>query len=180
MSTSDEQIKRPEKALNEKSTEREKPIVAVEKSKDTIPPPKDGPAASTDATATLKMYVDIVNSEKQAIWARHATMVVGNSLILNAIKQVKLEETLENTYRFFNFMGLLLCIVWLAIVCFGWRRCYQFMMDAKKLPACGAPNPFNEFPKFEYWILDPIFICAICVVAIFASMYAFGLYPFCR
>lgn len=38
-----------------------------------------------DAMAALKLYVDLANSERQAIWARTAAMLVGNSFIINAI-----------------------------------------------------------------------------------------------
>ena len=52
----------------------------------THPPP---PPTTNDYLAALKFYVDLANSEKQAIWARHATMVVGNSLLINAIETEK-------------------------------------------------------------------------------------------
>ena len=57
--------------------------------------------------AVLKLYVELVNSERQAIWARYATMVVGNSLIFNAIKPgVRTSETVNLPY---NAGGNLLC-----------------------------------------------------------------------
>ena len=40
-------------------------------------PPEARTPSLNEYLAVLKMHVDIANSEKQAIWARHATMLVG-------------------------------------------------------------------------------------------------------
>jgi len=72
----------------------------------TDPPPE--PPGADDSLAALKSYVDLANSEKQAIWARHATMVVGNSLLINAVRDPQLSPVLN---VILSFAGLFLCIL---------------------------------------------------------------------
>jgi hypothetical protein len=37
------------------------------------------PARAIDPQTILKIYVDLLNSERQAIWARNGAMLIGNS-----------------------------------------------------------------------------------------------------
>ena len=37
---------------------------------------------SPDEIAVLQAYVDLINSEREAIWARHNALLVANSLII--------------------------------------------------------------------------------------------------
>jgi hypothetical protein len=43
------------------------------------------PAASSEELAVFQTYVDLVNSERATMWARHNAMLVANSLILSAL-----------------------------------------------------------------------------------------------
>jgi hypothetical protein len=78
---------------------------------DSTSSPNRGLESATDRMVVLKLYVDLVNSERQAIWARYAAMVVGNSLIFNAISSAvnpggRTSETVKLPY---NAAGILLC-----------------------------------------------------------------------
>ena len=40
--------------------------------------------SSPDEIAVLQAYIDLINSEREAIWARHNALLVANSLIIGA------------------------------------------------------------------------------------------------
>ena len=44
---------------------------------------EDG-ASSPDEIAVLQAYVDLINSERETIWARHNALLLANSLIVGA------------------------------------------------------------------------------------------------
>ena len=72
----------------------------------------------SERLAALKMHVDVANGEKQAIWTRHATMLVGNSIIVQAL--VRPERIDHHTALLLNIGGLVLCIAWGAMTWVGW------------------------------------------------------------
>jgi hypothetical protein len=43
------------------------------------------PADLPDKAALFQAYVDLINSERETIWARHNALLVANSLIVGAI-----------------------------------------------------------------------------------------------
>jgi hypothetical protein len=124
-----------------------------------------------DAMAALKLYVDLANSERQAIWARTAAMLVGNSFIINAINS----EPEDWLIPFFSVMGFILCIVWAIMTCNGWSWFYWSMRGGKNLPVPTQFNPFANLTGLDVYRSDKIFLCTMAVIAIFAIMYAASL-----
>ena len=47
--------------------------------------PGEDPTSSPDEIAVLQAYIDLINSEREAIWARHNALLVANSLIIGAL-----------------------------------------------------------------------------------------------
>jgi hypothetical protein len=138
----------------------------------TTPPSQSADRPShQDALASLKFYVDLANSERQTIWTRHATMLVGNSLIVNAARSG------GGDALFLNLAGLLLCLVWLVMICDGYRWFWKAMADSKNL---GLGNPLNPFSGIDdiwaFW-KDWLFLSAWAVVLIFGAVYVHGLWP---
>ena len=43
------------------------------------------PADLSDKATLFQAYVDLINSERETIWARHNALLVANSLIVGAI-----------------------------------------------------------------------------------------------
>ena len=41
--------------------------------------------SSPDEIAVLQAYVDLINSERETIWARHNALLLANSLIVGAL-----------------------------------------------------------------------------------------------
>lgn len=40
---------------------------------------------SSDEIAVFQAYVDLINSERETVWARHNALLVANSLIVGAL-----------------------------------------------------------------------------------------------
>lgn len=137
----------------------------------------DTPPTLGEKLAALRLYIDLSNSEKQAIWARHATMIVGNSLIINAIRT---EPSTSSNSIWFNVAGLGLCVVWAIMTWVGWGWFYKAMQDSIKLVSDPLLNPFASFSNLASRRHDKVFICAMVVVGIFAFMYLIGLAPLLR
>ena len=43
------------------------------------------PANPSDEIAVFQTYIDLINSERETIWARHNALLVANSLIIGAL-----------------------------------------------------------------------------------------------
>jgi hypothetical protein len=136
--------------------------------------------APSDYLATLKMHVDVANGEKQAIWTRHATMVVGNSVIIAATRADGVLLS-QNVALYLNVLGLMLCITWAVMAWTGWTWFRESLTDGADVPIDPSLNPFAKFkkPLASRW-KDPIFDGAMAVVVIFALMYLVGLWPLIR
>jgi|SRR5712671_4614178 len=129
-----------------------------------------------DAMASLKLYVDLANSERQAIWTRHATMLVANSLIVTAARSDAARSG-SGDALFLNGAGLALCIVWFIMIWNGYTWFYKSMEDGKSLPVDPSLNPFAGIPDISVRWKDVLFLCAVAVSVIFAAVYAHGLWP---
>src|SRR4029078_979901 len=75
------------------------------------------PAVSPDEMNVFGAYVDLINAERAAMWARHNTLLVANSLILSAL-------AIAPTHKWADFTllaaGLLISAAWLVITRQGW------------------------------------------------------------
>jgi hypothetical protein len=120
--------------------------------------------------AVLKMHVDIANGEKQAIWTRHATMLVGNSIIVGAARYPGIAPL------FLNIIGLLLCVAWAVMNWWGWGWFHKSLRAGAQVPIAPISNPFADRelsnPSFRR---DPIFIAAMAVVGLFVLIYLMGI-----
>jgi hypothetical protein len=103
--------------------------------------------------------------KKQAIWARQTTMLIVNSLIVNAAR----------TDTWLNVAGLALCVIWLIMTCTGWKWFHKSLTDGKNVPVDSSLNPFAglKITLRNDWI----FISALLVILIFALIYLVRLWP---
>jgi hypothetical protein len=123
---------------------------------------------------SLKLYVVLANSERQAIWARHATMLVANSLMVNVAHDAA--KNGSGDALFLNVAGLALCLIWLVMICDGYRWFWKSMEEGKALPVSDPSlNPFARIQDISDWRKDWLFLCAVVVPVIFAAVYADGL-----
>ena len=99
--------------------------------------------AALDQTAVFRAYVDLINAERGAMWARHNALLVANSLIFSAI-------TIRQTDNWADIAligaGLLISCVWLLVTVEGWAVVHRHVEIAGKLEAAcfrNLPNPFS-------------------------------------
>src|ERR1700730_8793471 len=109
-----------------------------------------------DYLAILKMHVDVANGEKQAIWTRHATMVVGNSVIIAATRADGALLS-QNVALYLNVLGLMLCVTWAVMAWWGWSWFRKSLTDGAKVPIDDSLNPFAEFKDIGSRWKDLIF-----------------------
>ena len=112
------------------------------------------------------MHVDVANGEKQAIWTRHATMLVANSIILAAARY-------PEAAKFLNIIGLLLCGAWAWMNWVGWTWFHKSLSAGAEVPVPQDLNPLAEFSNSSH--RDAIFIVAMVVVGLFALIYLIDL-----
>jgi hypothetical protein len=87
--------------------------------------------------------VDSANGEKQAIWTRHATMLVGNSLIIAGVRADG-SNLDTGTTIFLNGLGLLLCLVWAVMNWSGWGWFHKALADGSRVPVDPLLNPLSS------------------------------------
>jgi hypothetical protein len=76
---------------------------------------------SPDEIAVLQAYVDLINSEREAIWARHNALLVANSLIIGALA-ISPTALWENKWAALGMIsaGAIISAAWLGITLRGW------------------------------------------------------------
>ncbi|MGH6825680.1 hypothetical protein [Methyloceanibacter sp.] len=77
--------------------------------------------SSPDEIAVLQAYIDLINSEREAIWARHNALLVANSLIIGALA-ISPTALWENKWAALGMIGagVLISAAWLLITVEGW------------------------------------------------------------
>ena len=73
-------------------------------------------ASSSDEIAVFQAYIDLINSERETIWARHNALLVANSLIIGALA-ISPTALWENKWTALAVLGagLLISGAWLLI-----------------------------------------------------------------
>jgi hypothetical protein len=106
------------------------------------------PADLSDKATLFQAYVDLINSERETIWARHNALLVANSLIVGALA---LTPSAFGTSRWQTIAligaGLLISTVWLLITVYGWavmRRHAEIASAFTTEHFKHLPNPFAE------------------------------------
>ncbi len=122
-----------------------------------------------DQTAIFRAYVDLINAERSAMWARHNAMLVANSLIFSAI-------AISETERWADLAligaGLVISCVWLLITVEGWAVVHRHVEIAGKLEASffsNLPNPFS--PQVYGYAQARIYRLILFVIVLFMLMY---------
>jgi hypothetical protein len=134
-----------------------------------MPMATDDPPNSPGEIAVFQAYVDLINAERAAMWARHNTLLVANSLILSAL-------AIAPTHKWADLAllvaGLLISAAWLVITKEGWSAVQQHAAIAGRFTgSCfdRMPNPFaeNVYGKAQALIYRLI----LGVISVFVLMY---------
>ena len=106
------------------------------------------PANASDEIAVFQAYIDLINSERETIWARHNALLVANSLIIGALA-ISPAALWENKWAALAMIGagLLISAAWLGITLQGWSALKRHADLAEKFAsACfkHLPNALDE------------------------------------
>jgi hypothetical protein len=130
-------------------------------------------ASSSDEIAVFQAYVDLINSERETIWARHNALLVANSLIIGALA-ISPTALWENKWAALAMIGagLLISVAWLGITVQGWSAMKRHADLARKF----ASTYFKHLPNaLDETLCDPaqtnIHHLVLLVIAVFMLMY---------
>jgi hypothetical protein len=133
---------------------------------------EDG-TSSPDEVAVLQAYVDLINSERETIWARHNALLVANSLIIGALA-ISPAALWQNKWAALGMIGagLLISIAWLGITLEGWSAMKRHADRARVF----ASAHFKHLPNaLDETLCDPaqtnIHHLIVLVIAVFMLMY---------
>ncbi len=130
-------------------------------------------ANTSDEIAVFQAYVDLINSERETIWARHNALLVANSLILGALA-ISPSALWENKWAALALLGagLLISCAWFLITVQAWSAMKRHAELAGAFASsCFAhlPNPFAETVCNR--AQASIYRLVLLVVGIFALVY---------
>ena len=130
-------------------------------------------ATSPDEIAVFQAYIDLINSERETIWARHNALLVANSLIVGALA-ISPTALWENKWAALAMIGagLLISAAWLGITVQGWSALKRHADLARKF----ASTYFKHLPNaLDETLCDRaqtnIHHLVLLVIAVFMLMY---------
>ncbi len=96
----------------------------------------------------FQAYVDLINSERETIWARHNALLVANSLIVGALA-ISPAALWQNKWAALSLLGagVVIGAVWLLITAHGWAVLHRHMEMTSAFVDQNypnLPNPFSE------------------------------------
>jgi hypothetical protein len=131
------------------------------------------PANPSDEIAVFQTYIDLINSERETIWARHNALLVANSLIIGALA-ISPTALWENKWAALAMLGagLLVSFAWLIITIQGWavmRRHEDLVGSFAASCFTRLPNPFAD--PIANRAQASIYRLVLLVVGVFVLMY---------
>jgi hypothetical protein len=105
-------------------------------------------ASPPDELAVFQAYVDLINSERETLWARHNALVLANSLIIGALA-ISPAELWEHKWAALAMLGagLVICAAWFLMTVQAWSAMRRHCdLAGSFASSCFAhlPNPFAE------------------------------------
>src|SRR5215813_13888489 len=125
------------------------------------------PAASSD-DGSLFTVTYLIHTEIEAIWNRQMSMLIGNSVIIGAIKLGEKEGSPALNIAM-ALAGLVLCVAWGIMNYQGWDFSHALLASAQEAAAQLRVNPYKTFPTT--FGAEVIFYCAMSVVVVFVLLY---------
>jgi len=119
---------------------------------------------TSDKAVLFQAYVDLINSERETIWARHNALLVANSLIVGAIA---ISPTALWSHRWAALgllgAGFLITIIWLLITIHGWLVLPRHVELASAFAMTHFRHWANPFSQTAYhrsgtWIFVLIYL----------------------
>jgi hypothetical protein len=130
-------------------------------------------ASSSDEIAVFQAYVDLINSERETIWARYNALLVANSLIIGALA-ISPTALWQNKWAALGMIsaGLLISAAWLLITVLAWSAMRRHSDIAGTFASScfkHLPNPFSE--SICNRAQTRIYHLILVVIAVFVLMY---------
>jgi hypothetical protein len=106
------------------------------------------PASSSDEIAVFQAYVDLINSERETLWARHNALLVANSLIIGALA-ISPAALWEKEWAALAMIGagLVVSATWAGLSMLAWSSIKRHAELAGTFASTcfeQLPNPFTE------------------------------------
>src|SRR5262245_4934429 len=138
-----------------------------------MPTNEKRPEAEAEEFAVFQAYVDLINSERETLWARHNALLLANSLIIGALA-ISPAALWENQWAALAMLaaGLLVSGAWLGIASSGWGS----MRRHCQLAASFASSSFRQLPNPVAEMIcnraqDRMHHLMLLVIAVFMAMY---------
>jgi hypothetical protein len=138
-----------------------------------MPTNEKHPAPETEEFAVFQAYVDLINSERETLWARHNALLLANSLIIGALA-ISPAALWENQWAALAMLaaGLLVSGAWLGIASSGWSA----MRRHCELAGSFASSSFKQLPNPLAEMIcnraqDRMHYLIVLVIAVFMAMY---------
>ena len=133
----------------------------------------EDPANPSDEIAVFQAYIDLINSERETIWARHNAMLVANSLIIGALA-ISPTALWQNEWAALGMIGagLLISLAWLLITVLAWSAMRRHRDVAGSFASSSfkhLPNPLAETVCNR--AQTQIYHLILTVIVIFMLMY---------
>jgi hypothetical protein len=104
--------------------------------------------SSSDDIAVFQAYVDVINSERETLWARHNALLLANSLIIGALA-ISPTALWEKEWAALAMLGagLLVSVAWACLTVLAWssiKRHAELAGSFASSSFAHLPNPFTE------------------------------------
>ena len=108
--------------------------------------PGEDPTSSPDEIAVLQAYIDLINSERETLWARHNALALANSVIIASLA-ISPTALWEHKWAALAMLGggLVICAAWFQMTVLAWSAMQRHCdLAASFASSCFAhlPNPF--------------------------------------
>ena len=130
-------------------------------------------ATSIEEFAVFQAYIDLINSERETLWARHNALLLANSLIIGALA-ISPAALWQSQWAALGMLaaGLLVSGAWFGIAICGWSAMRRHVeLAASFASECfqQLPNPLAETVcgRAQDWMHYLILL----VIAVFMAMY---------
>ena len=105
-------------------------------------------ARSPDEIAVFQAYVDLINSERETLWARHNALLLANSLIIGALA-ISPTALWERKWAALAMLaaGLVISAAWAGLSVLAWgsiKRHAELAGSFASTCFSHLPNPFTE------------------------------------
>jgi hypothetical protein len=129
--------------------------------------------SSSDEIAIFQAYINLINSERETLWARHNALLLANSLIIGALA-ISPATLWENRWAALTMLGagLLVSAAWIGITLQAWSALRRHADVARTFASTSLghlPNPFAD--AICNRAQNRIHRLILVVIAVFMFMY---------